>query len=408
MSVTEHEAPVMRLPVALLRPSPFNPRGARDEESLANLAESIRQSGLLQPVVVRELQAEGAWEIVAGERRWRAAQMAGLEEILAVVKSDLSDEEALTLALVENLQREDLGPLEEAEGYRRLADLGWTQTVIAERCGKSQAAVSHLLDLLELPGAVRALIGEGRIAWSFSIALKRFAAFPLAQTRIARLAAERNTPRKDLERGLPFAAELAAGGLARPLAEARFDTRACDPCPFAARIHGHCLNPEHFAELQAAAVAEEQARIEERRQRGLSGVDPRAPLPERPAALLPVPDAAGIDRLREERRAAVDRDLEALAERLRADGFQARDLATVAAHVLRQLPPEALSVAELHRVDAGELAGDVRAIAARLEGLGVFTIGLLTLSALLEAEGRAFIFAGGRRPLADWYLRGEE
>lgn len=149
------------VPVARLRPTPFQPRQTMDPQALAGLVESIRIHGVLQPIVVRPV-ADG-FEVVAGERRWRAAEAAGLATVPALVRP-LTDQEALELALVENLQREDLGPLERARAYRRLvSEFGVKQEQIASRVGKSQPSIANALRLLHLPPPVQASLEAGRI-----------------------------------------------------------------------------------------------------------------------------------------------------------------------------------------------------------------------------------------------------
>ncbi|MCS6987676.1 MAG: ParB/RepB/Spo0J family partition protein [Sphingomonadaceae bacterium] len=152
-----------RIPIDLIEPNPAQPRRRFDEAALAELAASIRAQGILQPLLLRPL-AQGRYQIVAGERRWRAAQRAGLAEVPAVVR-DLDDGQVLQVALIENLQRADLDPIEEAEAYRRLADeFGHTQERIAELTGKSRPHVANMLRLLALPKGVRALLAEGALS----------------------------------------------------------------------------------------------------------------------------------------------------------------------------------------------------------------------------------------------------
>ena len=149
------------------------PRKDFNEESLQELADSIAVHGILQPLLVRPL-SNGGYQIVAGERRWRAARMAGLTEVPAVVR-ELSDSEMAEIALVENLQREDLNPLEEAEGYGFLIDTyGLTQEEIAKAVGKSRPAVTNALRLLGLPQEVRAALAEGKISAGHARALLAF------------------------------------------------------------------------------------------------------------------------------------------------------------------------------------------------------------------------------------------
>jgi len=145
------------LPLDTIRPGRYQPRSVFDEEKLAELADSIRAQGVVQPVVVRPL-GEGEFELIAGERRWRAAQLAEIDEIPAVVR-DVPDEASIAMALIENIQREDLNPLEEATALRRLIDdFQMTHQQAADAVGRSRAAVSNLLRLLELMQEVKDLI----------------------------------------------------------------------------------------------------------------------------------------------------------------------------------------------------------------------------------------------------------
>ena len=147
---------VAKIDIELIRPDDGQPRRKFDETALDELAQSIRNQGLLQPLLVRR-DGKG-YRLIAGERRWRAAQRAGLSEVPVLVR-DASDAEAFELALVENLQREDLSPLEEAEGYRRLLDeRKWTQEQVAERVGKERSTVANALRLLALPPEVKQLL----------------------------------------------------------------------------------------------------------------------------------------------------------------------------------------------------------------------------------------------------------
>ncbi len=157
-------ANLRELPVDLLQRGRYQPRGDMREESLAELAESIRSQGVVQPIVARPLQTasgEQRFEIVAGERRWRAAQLAGLHTIPAIVR-DIPDQSAVAVALIENIQREDLNPMEEARALQRLvAEFDMTHASAAEAVGRSRVMVSNLLRLLDLPEPVRAML-EGR------------------------------------------------------------------------------------------------------------------------------------------------------------------------------------------------------------------------------------------------------
>jgi ParB family chromosome partitioning protein len=147
--------------IDLISPSPYQPRRSFDEVKLEELATSIRNQGIIQPLVVRRKGER--YELIAGERRWRAALKAGLSEVPAVVR-DASDNEALQLALVENLQREDLNPIEEASGYRRLQEeFHWSQEEMADRVGKSRPAITNSLRLLSLPNEVQFEIAKGNL-----------------------------------------------------------------------------------------------------------------------------------------------------------------------------------------------------------------------------------------------------
>jgi ParB family chromosome partitioning protein len=156
-----HDTAPTEAPVEALRPNPVQPRTTIDPARLAELAGSLRQSGMVQPILVRP-QGDG-YQIVAGERRWRAAQQAGLATVPVVVR-DIPDERLLEIALVENIQRQELSPLEEAQAYQRLQDeLHLTQEELARRVGKERSTVANTLRLLRLPREVRELLGEGRL-----------------------------------------------------------------------------------------------------------------------------------------------------------------------------------------------------------------------------------------------------
>jgi ParB family chromosome partitioning protein len=153
----------------LLRPNRFQPRTAMDEEKIEELARSIRANGIIQPIVVRRV--DGGYEIVAGERRWRASQRAGLLKVPVVVR-DIADERLLAVALIENIQREDLNPIEEAHAYRRLADeYQLTQEQIADAVGKDRSSIANYLRLLKLPQEVRANVGSGALSMGHARAL---------------------------------------------------------------------------------------------------------------------------------------------------------------------------------------------------------------------------------------------
>ena len=153
----------LSLPISEVQPGLKQPRKRFDDESLADLADSIRTHGIIQPLTVRRLSS-GYYQIIAGERRWRAAKLAGLHEVPAVI-IEADDRTVMELGLIENLQREDLNPIEEANGYKVLMDeYGLTQDEVAQRVGKSRPAVANALRLLALPDAVHLLLEEGRLS----------------------------------------------------------------------------------------------------------------------------------------------------------------------------------------------------------------------------------------------------
>jgi ParB family transcriptional regulator, chromosome partitioning protein len=163
------ESMVQELPITSIVANPRQPRKAFNDNSLRDLAASLKRSGLLQPVVVRRHGQE--FQIVVGERRWRAARLAGLSHIPAVVR-DTTDAESLELALVENLLREDLNPMEEAEGYQRLlAEFDWTQEELGQRVGKDRSSVANCLRLLKLPGVIQDDLRAGRLTMGHARAL---------------------------------------------------------------------------------------------------------------------------------------------------------------------------------------------------------------------------------------------
>lgn len=159
------------LPIAQVHPHPDQPRRHFDDGALSELAASIRTRGLVQPILVRPAPGGQGWQIVAGERRWRAAQRAGLHEIPALVRT-LDDRETFTIALIENIQRQDLTAIEEAEAYVRLRDnLGHNAEEIGQMTGKSRSHVTNILRLLDLPDGVRAMIADGSLGMGHARAL---------------------------------------------------------------------------------------------------------------------------------------------------------------------------------------------------------------------------------------------
>ena len=200
----QEQTSLKSLPISAISPLPDQPRSHFDEAALGELAESIRARGVIQPIIVRP-RGGGRYELVAGERRWRAAQRAQLHEIPAIVR-ELEDREVMALALIENLQREDLNPVEEARAYRRLADEeGMTQAEIAGLVDKSRSHVANMQRLLELPEDVLGLVIAGSLTMGHARALighseasslaRRAADERLSVRQVERLARRGRTPR---------------------------------------------------------------------------------------------------------------------------------------------------------------------------------------------------------------------
>ena len=173
-AVDDADAPsgaALEVPVASVRPNPRQPRAHFDEESLAGLTASISELGVLQPILVRAVE-DGHYELIAGERRWRASKRAGLQTIPVVVRSADSDVALLEQALVENLHRADLNPIEEAAAYQQLIeDFGLTQEAVARRVGKSRTTVTNTLRLFQLPPAIQSMVAEGQLSAGHARAL---------------------------------------------------------------------------------------------------------------------------------------------------------------------------------------------------------------------------------------------
>lgn len=166
----ERDGKLIKLPIESLQRGQYQPRTRMDKEALEELAQSIKARGIVQPIVARELDG-GGYEIIAGERRWRAAQLAGLENVPVVLRS-IPDEAALAISLIENIQRENLNPIEEATGLRRLLDeFGLTHDKVAQGVGRSRSAVSNILRLLTLNQAAKDLLEEGKLEMGHARAL---------------------------------------------------------------------------------------------------------------------------------------------------------------------------------------------------------------------------------------------
>ena len=197
------------VPISSIRPNTLQPRTHFDEEAMSALAASIREVGVLQPVLVRQLGGgTDEYELIAGERRWRAARRAGLQTIPALVREVSADASSLEQALVENLHREDLGPLEEAAAYQQLIDdFGHTHEEVATRIGKSRATVTNTLRLLQLPAGVQRALADGSISAGHGRALLGTPDRTLQESLVGRIVAEGLTVRqvedavKEAERG---------------------------------------------------------------------------------------------------------------------------------------------------------------------------------------------------------------
>jgi ParB family chromosome partitioning protein len=185
------------LEVGLLQPGRYQPRAKMDAVSLAELAASIKAQGIMQPILVRPLSS-GRYEIIAGERRWRAAQLAGLERVPVLVR-EVPDQAALAMALIENIQREDLNPIEEAHGIQRLIDeFGMTHEGAAEAVGRSRSAVTNLLRLRQLPQQVQDMVLAGQLDMGHARAL--LALSPAQQLTVAHEVAARQLSVRETER----------------------------------------------------------------------------------------------------------------------------------------------------------------------------------------------------------------
>jgi len=209
----ESGSDLKELPVDLLERGRYQPRVDMHEDTLAELAESIKAQGIVQPIVVRpvgKVDGETRYEIIAGERRWRAAQLAGLDRVPALVR-DIPDEAAVAVALIENIQRENLNPIEEARSLAQLVEqFSMTHAEAAEAVGRSRAAVSNLLRLLELPAPVAALLEKRELDMGHARALLGLAS-PELMAEVARRAAREGWSVRETER----AVQKLAGGASR-------------------------------------------------------------------------------------------------------------------------------------------------------------------------------------------------
>jgi ParB family chromosome partitioning protein len=201
------------IPIGLIDPSPLQPRGIFDEGKLDELAQSISANGVVQPLILRPKQDR--FELIAGERRWRAAQRAGLTRVPAIVRN-VSDDKVLELALIENIQREDLNPIEEARAYKNLIDtVGLTQEVVAERVGRDRSYVTNFLRLLRLPEDLQELVQAGRISTGHARTLLGLPDVA-AQRRLARKIIERDLSVRATEETVRQLTEPRQGRTAKP------------------------------------------------------------------------------------------------------------------------------------------------------------------------------------------------
>lgn len=263
MPTTETQIQDIRLDA--IEPSPLNPRREFDEGLLDELAASLRASGLIQPVVVRAI-GPARFSLLAGERRWRAAHLAEWTTIPAIVREAPDDRECLAIMLAENLQREDLTAIEEAQTYQRLQDLGVSQAEIGRRTGRAQSTIANTLRLLQLPEAVQQVVQSGALAPASARALLPLKEFPAVAAAMAERVVAQEIPVRVLERD-PLATrewELQTAGVVRVLDSStpwEWRTRCAEQCEFRAYREaggmrgGVCLNPAHHDQLLAEAGA---------------------------------------------------------------------------------------------------------------------------------------------------------
>lgn len=207
---------VTMLPIAALQPGKYQPRSHMDQDALNALAASIKAQGIMQPILVRPVGG-GNHEIIAGERRWRAARIAGLSRVPVLVR-DVPDQQALAVALIENIQREDLNALEEATGIERLInEFALTHQAVADAIGKSRAAVTNLLRLLELAPPVKTLLGEGRIEMGHARAL--LALPTVRQVELANETAAKGLSVREVEQRVAAMLTVRSGARSKPAAD---------------------------------------------------------------------------------------------------------------------------------------------------------------------------------------------
>ena len=251
-------APERHIPVEKIRPNPNQPRRTFTREQLDDLTNSIREKGIIQPLILRENKEEaGTYQIVAGERRWRAAQAAQLHEVPAVIR-DYDDTEMLEVAIIENIQRADLNPIEEAAGYRQLMDrFGHTQERIGEVLGKSRSHIANLLRLLTLPDDVQKMLGEGQLSAGHARAL---VTMPNA-SELARQIVSKGLSVRETESLVKRASSPPRPKTARPAREKDADTRAIEQDLSAAL--GMKTQIEHKANGQSGLLSIQYASLDQ-------------------------------------------------------------------------------------------------------------------------------------------------
>ncbi|HLZ30876.1 MAG TPA: ParB/RepB/Spo0J family partition protein [Chloroflexota bacterium] len=271
---TEGYGEVLRLPLESVIPSPDNPRKSFPEDSLRELADSILAGGLIQPIVVLEA-TPSTYEIVDGERRWRAAAIAKLTHIPAVLSSTFGSLEAQAARLVANVQREDLAPIDKARAFQQLLEVCGTQTEAARRVGISQSRFAHALSLLKLPESVQAELSAGRLTAAHGEALARWAAFPDFATALTAIAVEAQPPISARELAQPFNFDGVMDDdrfdeLYDPVGYDVVERANCAECPWKAFTPGDyhggwCVKPEHAKEIRLLLNQEHHAAANERR-----------------------------------------------------------------------------------------------------------------------------------------------
>lgn len=245
------------LPIEKITPNPDQPRREFSKEGLEDLAASIRQKGVIQPLIVRPIEGGERYEIVAGERRWRASQMAQLHDLPVVIR-DFDDTEVLEIAIIENIQRSDLNPIEEAMGFRQLMDrFGHTQEKLAEALSKSRSHIANLLRLLNLPEDVQILLRDGQLSAGHARALITSG----DASALARQVVEKGLSVRETERLAKGKQDRAERQRTRPLDDKDADTRALEADLSAST--GMTVQIDHLAGGQSGVLSIRYASLDE-------------------------------------------------------------------------------------------------------------------------------------------------